>query len=214
MELILINLELLLRVVVAALCGIVIGYERMNHHKAAGVKTHMIVCMSASLMMIASKYAFFDVRAYDASRIASQVVSGISFLGAGIIFKKNYNIQGLTTAAGIWAISGVGLILGAGMYYLGICATVLFVLFQISIQKIEKFQPMLIKDYVVLINKDALLEYLNFARKNEVVAMDFQNTKQDLIELKINLIFQNKHLEIEWEDFVLKNKNTISFTIK
>lgn len=214
MELMLINLELLLRVVVAALCGIVIGYERMNHHKAAGVKTHMIVCMSASLMMIASKYAFFDVRSYDASRIASQVVSGISFLGAGIIFKKNYNIQGLTTAAGIWAISGVGLILGAGMYYLGICATVLFVLFQISIQKIEKFQPMLIKDYVVLINKDALLEYLNFARKNEVVAMDFQNTKQDLIELKINLIFQNKHLEIEWEDFVLKNKNTISFTIK
>ena len=121
------QLELLLRIFLAALCGLCIGYERMNHYKAAGVKTHMIVGLSSALIMIVSKYGFPDVPEYDAARVAAQVVSGVGFIGAGIIFRKNMSIQGLTTAAGIWATAGTGLALGSGMYFIGMVGTALYI---------------------------------------------------------------------------------------
>ena len=81
--------------------------------------------------MLISKYGFFDVAEYDGSRIAAQIISGVGFLGAGIIFVKDNGISGLTTAAGVWAISGVGMAIGAGLYILGIGATILMLLTQI-----------------------------------------------------------------------------------
>ncbi|EPD09961.1 Mg2 transporter-C (MgtC) family protein, partial [Lacticaseibacillus paracasei subsp. paracasei Lpp48] len=95
--------ELVIRLVVAALCGFAIGYERKNRFKNAGIRTHMIVALGAALIMIVSKYGFFDIldlknMALDPSRVAAQIVSGVSFLGAGAILVRHNNVNGLTTA--------------------------------------------------------------------------------------------------------------------
>ena len=122
--------KLFLRIVLATFMGYLIGYERKNREKNAGMRTHAIVCMGSALIMIVSKYSFRDIPDYDASRVAAQIVSGIGFLGAGIIFIRNNAVSGLTTAAGIWATAGVGMAIGAGSCLLGICSGVLIVITQ------------------------------------------------------------------------------------
>ena len=120
------NLEFLIRILMAALLGLMIGLERSRRQKDAGIRTHCIIAVTSATIMILSKYAFVDIasvdglRSADPARIAAQVVSGISFLGAGVIFKdrNSSSIKGLTTAAGMWATSAVGLAVGAGLYWL------------------------------------------------------------------------------------------------
>lgn len=134
------QLELMLRLVLAGICGCAIGYERKNRLKYAGVRTHMIVALGAALIMIVSKYGFADVIvlkgvALDPSRIAAQIVSGIGFLGAGMIFVRKQAINGLTTAAGIWTTAGVGMAIGAQLYFVGIATTILVLLVQIFLHK-------------------------------------------------------------------------------
>lgn len=132
--------ELLLRLVVAGICGFLIGYERNNRLKEAGVRTHMIVALGSALIMIVSKYGFADILALkgcalDPSRIAAQIVSGIGFLGAGMIFVRKQAISGLTTAAGVWTTAAVGMAIGAKLYFIGLSATVLVLLIQIILHK-------------------------------------------------------------------------------
>ena len=124
------------RLLVACICGGLIGYERSRRRKEAGIRTHIIVSLGAAMMMVVSKYGFFDVIIYhdialDASRIAANVITGISFVGAGVIFVRGVSIKGLTTAAGIWTTAGVGLSLGAGMYLVGCSTTILILIIQI-----------------------------------------------------------------------------------
>ena len=107
------QLDWLIRLILAGVCGYAIGYERNSRSKNAGTRTHLIVALSAALMIIVSKYGFMDIISthgvnLDPSRIAAQIVSGIGFLGAGMIFVHNQSVNGLTTAAGIWATSGIG----------------------------------------------------------------------------------------------------------
>lgn len=135
------ELHYIFRILLAGICGMIIGLERKNRSKEAGIRTHFVVACGAALMMVVSKYAFFDVisqGAYngvevrlDPSRIASTIASGIGFLGAGMIFVHKNTITGLTTAAGIWATSGVGMAIGSGMYTVGITATVIILVAQI-----------------------------------------------------------------------------------
>jgi len=135
------QLILLLRIFLACLCGFIVGFERKNRSKEAGIRTHCVVASAAALMMIVSKYAFFDVVQsdlfpgvdirLDPSRVASTIASGIGFLGAGMIFIHKSTVTGLTTAAGIWATSGIGMAMGAGMYFIAICATVIVVMVQV-----------------------------------------------------------------------------------
>ena len=133
--------ELFFRLVAACACGAAIGYERTKRLKEAGIRTHIIVCCAAALTMIVSKYGFADLvspegielygtRGVDPARLAAQIISGVSFLGAGIIFRNGNSVKGLTTAAGIWATAGIGLSIGAGMYVLGIFGTVVVALIQ------------------------------------------------------------------------------------
>ena len=127
--------DFILRLLCAAIAGFIIGFERKSRSKEAGVRTHAIVALGAALMMILSKYAFADlstngvfvegVRGADPARITAQVVSGIGFLGAGIIMYRRDSLRGLTTAAGIWATAGLGMAFGAGMYVVGAVATVI-----------------------------------------------------------------------------------------
>ncbi|APT19307.1 MULTISPECIES: MgtC/SapB family protein [Amylolactobacillus] len=129
------DMEWLLRVVVAALCGMAIGYERAIQRKSAGIRTHIVVATAAALFMIISKYGFYDILRtqgvdLDPSRVAAQIVSGISFLGAGAILVRKEQISGLTTAAGIWATAAIGTAIGAGMYFVGVSLTLFIVLIQ------------------------------------------------------------------------------------
>lgn len=139
-------LEFFARIIVACVCGFLIGFERTKRFKEAGIRTHVIVCCAAALMMIISKYGFADLvsgtgalfagtKEADPSRIASQIVSGVSFLGAGVIFHSNNGVKGLTTAAGIWATAGIGMAIGSGMYIMGAVTTILIFMFQWFVHK-------------------------------------------------------------------------------
>lgn len=128
-ETILTELQYLIGVAVAVLLGFAIGFERKLRYKEAGIRTHTIVCVGAALMMVVSKYAFGGQQA-DASRVAAQIVSGIGFLGAGIIMFRGQKMHGLTTAAGIWATAGVGMASGAGLYIVAVGATIIIIAVQ------------------------------------------------------------------------------------
>ena len=131
----------LLGLVTAVVCGALIGIERTLRQKEAGIRTHIIVALGSALIMIVSKYGFFDIVGLadhvnlDGSRLAAQVVTGISFLGAGIIVFKG-TVKGLTTAAGVWTTAGIGLAAGAGMYGIAVYATLILLIVQVVIHKI------------------------------------------------------------------------------
>lgn len=132
--------EYLLRILLAALCGALVGLERSRRQKEAGIRTHLILAMGAALMMVLSKYGFNDVVvlhdvSLDPSRIAANVITGVSFLGAGVIFVRGGSVKGLTTAAGIWATTGMGLAFGAGMYLLAFAATGLIIAAQLMLHR-------------------------------------------------------------------------------
>ncbi len=124
------ELDWVLRLAAAMFTGVLIGFERHNRAKEAGIRTHAMVALGSCLLMIISKYGFRDIGTGDPARLAAQVVSGIGFLGAGVIFVRHDVVQGLTTAAGIWATSAIGLCYGAGMYMIGLIATILMVIVQ------------------------------------------------------------------------------------
>lgn len=120
--------RILLDLLLSVLLGFFIGFERKLRSKEAGIRTHTIVCVGAALMMSLSKYAFGD--GADAARVAAQIVSGVGFLGAGIIVYKQHEVRGLTTAAGVWATAGVGMACGGRMYVLAVGATAIMILAQ------------------------------------------------------------------------------------
>lgn len=135
------NLEFFIRILLSAVLGALVGLERTKRQKEAGIRTHCIIACAAAVFMILSKYAFVDpadvlgTRGADGARIAAQVVSGISFLGAGVIFKNGNSIRGLTTAAGIWATSAIGMAIGAGMYWVGLITTVIMMVAQVVLHR-------------------------------------------------------------------------------
>ena len=134
------ELDLALRIVLSGILGAVIGYERQARHKAAGLRTHMLVSMGSCLIMILSYKIYYMVEGHtnaDPARLAAQVVSGIGFLGAGSIMKDGLNVRGLTTAASLWVVSAVGLTVGAGFYEGAIFVTVMILVVLGILTKIE-----------------------------------------------------------------------------
>ena len=135
------NLEFFIRILLSAVLGALVGLERTKRQKEAGIRTHCIIACAAAVFMILSKYAFVDpasalgTRGVDGARIAAQVVSGISFLGAGVIFKNGNSIRGLTTAAGMWGTAAIGMAVGAGMYWLGLIEAAILVAIQIILHR-------------------------------------------------------------------------------
>lgn len=117
-------------VLLAVVLGFAIGYERKLRYKEAGIRTHTIVCAGAALIMVVSKYGFGDSAEADAARVAAQIVTGVGFLGAGIIVYRKHEIHGLTTAAGVWATAGVGMAAGAEMYLFATGSAVILIAVQ------------------------------------------------------------------------------------
>ena len=119
------NGGILLDLLLSVALGFLIGIERKIRSKEAGIRTHTIVCFGAALMMVVSLYAFNGEA--DSARVAAQIVSGVGFLGAGMIVYKQHEVRGLTTAAGVWATAGVGMACGAGMYVIAVGATAILI---------------------------------------------------------------------------------------
>lgn len=137
------QLEIISRLVMAAALGSVIGFERERLSWAAGLRTHMLVCVGSALIMVVSAFGFKDVLGtsnvvLDPSRMAAQVVSGIGFLGAGSILLRGEVIRGLTTAASLWAVAAIGLAVGGGMYTASIAATIIILIILAGIKPLER----------------------------------------------------------------------------
>lgn len=177
---------LLIRLLMAGVCGVFIGFERSRRQKDAGIRTHMIVALGAALAMIVSKYGFFDLLQYeglraDASRIASNVITGVGFLGAGVIFVKDVSIKGLTTAAGIWATASVGLAVGAGMYTIAIGSTILMVVFQFVFHKFFSRLENTVNEFTVVVNDNvnAVKNFRSMLEEKKILVEKCKMTRND-----------------------------------
>jgi putative Mg2+ transporter-C (MgtC) family protein len=137
------NTEILLRLMASAALGSLIGFERERLLWAAGIRTHMLVCVGSCLIMIVSAFGFAGVlgqehTVLDPSRIAAQVVSGIGFLGAGSILARGEIVKGLTTAASIWTVAAIGLAIGGGLYFAGIASTIVILIILAGVKPLEE----------------------------------------------------------------------------
>ncbi|MCR4661481.1 MAG: MgtC/SapB family protein [Clostridia bacterium] len=212
----------LVRITLALICGFFIGWERMNRAKGAGIRTHAIVCMASAILMIVSKYGFSDdaviatngVRGADTSRIAAQVVSGIGFLGAGVIFFKKDFLHGLTTAAGIWATSAIGLAIGAGMVIIGIFTTSILLILQIimhnPIKSLKNVTNNVLKISIKLQNPEDL------DRIKEILAVEkFNDFKSSIaedgtIDVEVELVTKKYSSEAEILKLLYDNKEIVN----
>lgn len=129
------SLVIIIRLFLSAILGGAIGFEREAHNRPAGFRTHILVTIGSSLLMLVSMNMGPNA---DSSRIAAQVVSGIGFLGAGTILRTGNNIEGLTTAASIWVCSAIGLAIGSGFHLGGIVVTAIVLFFLRKISSLER----------------------------------------------------------------------------
>lgn len=193
-----------LRIVLSAVCGAMIGLERERRYKNAGLRTHVIVAISAAILMIVSKYGFLDIASMenvrltsDGGRIAAGVIQSIGFLGAGVIFVRKESIIGLTTAAGLWATVGIGLCLGSGMYFLGISATLLLVLVNIILrihhQRIQ-FQTIITVSSNITNHGMTIEQFTSEIEKAGARLRDFSFTRSEAngITVKTNVVLSDK----------------------
>ena len=168
------NYEILFRLLLAAVLGGVVGLEREVHGRPAGVRTYILLCMGSALIMVVSEFLFLkfvslgvgDILRADPARIAAQAITGIGFLGAGVIMHYRDSIRGLTTAAGVWVACAIGLAIGAGFYLFGSAVTALTLISLVGLKACERC---LKKDWykeMTVVSKD---EAGQFARIQEVL---------------------------------------------
>lgn len=199
--------DFILRLFVAGIMGVLIGLEREYRAKEAGYRTHFLVALGSALMMIVSQYGFADVLEkdlvrLDPSRIAAQVVSGIGFIGAGtIILLQKQIVRGLTTAAGIWATAGIGLAIGAGMYEIGVAATVLAL---IGLEVLSRcFKSLGMRNMIVEFiadNEDVVKQVSSdFSRKNfRISSYEMEKVVENgKMKYSVTLVIKAKQLDEE-----------------
>ena len=207
--------ELMLRLVLACILGIAVGFERTNRNKMAGIRTHAVVMFGSALIMIVSKYGFYDIASYDGSRIASQIVSGVGFLGAGMIFvKDDKSISGLTTAAGIWAATGIGMCVGAGQYVLSITSTILLILMQEMLHRIRFFSHSHYHMNVeMIVKKEMDVEEIQKCLQKEKAVIEVLNISacdEATSKIEMDLVFSKKNSKLKVVDGLSKLTKTIS----
>ena len=186
--------ELMIRVGLACILGWLIGNERKNRNKSAGTRTHAIVALGSALAMVVSKYGFMDMPDHDAARVAAQVVSGVGFLGAGIIFVRNNLVNGLTTAAGLWATASVGLAMGSGLYVIDIASALVLIVMQEITHKIAYFAKVASAGMIrmtLVQETDAIKNMRNFLEdfKIDVVSVKINKNKKEEIKLEFEVVY-------------------------
>lgn len=192
---VIIQVVYLIRILGAILCGMIVGYERESHLKTAGIRTHTIVALASATIMIISKYGFNDILVLnhidlDPSRMAAGAVSAIGFLGAGIIFTRNFTVSGLTTAAGMWATVGIGMAFGAGMYILGIISTICIIIIQFVLHRNFRWLKTLSIQQITMEigNKDNIRSILQDSFEiGKLKVLNMKATRLDAETLKIKL---------------------------
>jgi len=133
--------DIIVRLVVAVILGGAVGFEREKQGRAAGLRTHILVCLGSTLIMLTSMHVFEiykGIADVDPSRIAAQVVTGVGFLGAGTILRFRASVRGLTTAASLWVVAGIGLAIGSGLLIAAASATVLVIMTLFILSKIQR----------------------------------------------------------------------------
>ncbi len=191
------DMELLLRIFVAMILGMLIGNERKNRMKSAGMRTHALVALGSALIMVVSKYGFADTVSGDGARLAAQVVSGVGFLGAGMIFVRHNLVSGLTTAAGVWTTAGIGLTIGAGMYFVGVFCALLMVLMQNISHKIPCFSNVAAGGLIrmTIQKKSGAVEEIKqllTGQSIELQSLQIQKTEKEKIKLEFEVIYPRK----------------------
>lgn len=211
------NYELVIRLVVAAVLGSIIGLERERLENAAGLRTHALVGIGSCLAMIVSAYGFNQVVStgkidLDPSRVAAQVVSGVGFLGAGTILLRRNVVKGLTTAASIWSVASIGLAVGGGLYVPAVASTLLIVVFLAAIKPLEQRYFKKPPKMRILLKADV---------KNVALAMEEINSiikHSDFTLHRINVDStcrdDSNHLEISLLQINLANLDDVINTLK
>lgn len=216
------QLEYVVRIILACICGGVIGIERSNRQKEAGFRTHIIIAMGAALIIIVSKYGFKDsIEAgfnADAARVAANVITGISFIGAGVIVVRGGSIKGLTTAAGIWTTAGIGLALGAGLYTIGIASTVILYTIQILLHRFfPHSESMLTTELILKVrNKKDILDTIRKQLLTYNVIIDEVSIKQDnedTVEIELIVKFPMKTVMSDIMQIANNNKDILEMSI-
>jgi putative Mg2+ transporter-C (MgtC) family protein len=203
--------NLILRLLIAAVLGSVIGMEREKKAWAPGLRTHMLVSVGACLFMIVSAFGFADILGtknviLDPSRIAAQVVSGIGFLGAGSILLRGEVVRGLTTAASLWSVAAIGLAVGGGLYVEAVAATLVIVIILAGIKPLEeRFQQRHINHELVVeaapgaLSMGALEAALGYRGRRVIryVARPSETEKQENVSITFNRLSPAEVAEIE-----------------
>lgn len=191
------DFEMILRLILAAILSGLVGYEREIHGRAAGLRTHILVCIGATLIMLTSMHMFEVYKGQttlDPARIAAQVVSGIGFLGAGTILRFKASVRGLTTAASLWTVAGIGLAVGSGLYIPAVITAILVLTTLFFLTRIERL--MIRKDWYKIMEietKSGALQLENIRSilsEYEVEIKDFEvrkTTLPDDLILKLSL---------------------------
>jgi putative Mg2+ transporter-C (MgtC) family protein len=178
------ELDIIIRLGLGLVAGGIIGIERASRRQVAGLRTHILICLGATLLMLLSIWLpqeFSDMKNGDPGRIAAQVVSGIGFLGAGAIIRLGNNIKGLTTAASLWLIAAVGMAVGAGMFVAAAGVEVLSLITLIALGRIEK------KIFPAVRNKLLELHYKNGSSPDTAAAKEIlKNFRIQIQSLDVN----------------------------
>ncbi|HEY8908760.1 MAG TPA: MgtC/SapB family protein [Desulfosporosinus sp.] len=201
--------EISLRLFLACVFGGIVGYQRERHGAPAGFRTHILVSLGASLIMVLSMYGFSDFTSVnkDPARLAAQVVSGIGFLGAGTILRDKTSIKGLTTAASLWVVSAIGLAVGAGFYFSSFVTTFLvFITLERSIELYFFRSSQVIK--VITVNGTCKVKEINrifelhrIASQNiSLTLLQQEEQNRTVIEYKVKTPFSHINMDKIIED--------------
>lgn len=190
------NAEFLLRMILAGVMGALIGLEREKRFKEAGLRTHFLVAIGSAIFMIISKYGFADMLGehsigLDPSRVAAQVVSGVGFLGAGMILIQKQSIHGLTTAAGIWATAAIGMAIGAGLYVVGVLGSVLVLIGLELLKRMLRFAiPRIYQLSIETDSQDAIQQVIATLAENHIEVRTYHVKKKGNEEPTITAVFK------------------------
>lgn len=175
-------LSVVLRMTVAIICGGIIGVEREHKRRPAGFRTHILICMGAAMTTMTSQYLYLNLRLFtDMARLGAQVIAGMGFIGAGtIIFTKQRQVKGLTTAAGLFTCAIIGLASGAGFYEAAVCATILIIIAEVLFSRLEYFilaNSKAMNIYVEYVEADCLDNVIRMLKNSEINILNLQITK-------------------------------------
>ena len=192
------TLSIFVRLSLAVVCGGILGIERGSKKRPAGFRTHVLVCIGASLAMMTSQYIYQNFGVSDPSRIGSQVVSGIGFLGAGtIIITGMQQVKGLTTAAGLWAAACMGIAIGIGFYEGAIIGCIFIFVVMTILHKLDEYVATTAKVVDLYMELEDIIHvksFLNVVRENGIHVSSIEISRPKSVEAGVGVLLTLEHI--------------------